>query len=99
MPPSVPGVRLAPSTGFATWRDWYVACEVPETKAVKNRLHLDLQVSGGRAEPQPARTERIQGTVDRLTAIGAHVLGEHHVGVSLDHVVLADPERNEFCAV
>ncbi|WP_066462894.1 VOC family protein [Sanguibacter suarezii] len=118
-------VDAPPPSGFATWHDWYVACEVPEdewddgasivdptgtgprismlkvpeSKAVKNRLHLDLQVSGGRAQPQPARTERIRGMVDRLTAIGAHVLGEHHVGNLLDHVVLADPEGNEFCVV
>src|ERR1700760_2317730 len=26
--------------------------KVPEVKAVKNRLHLDLQVSGGRHQPQ-----------------------------------------------
>ena len=72
---------------------------VPEDKTVKNRVHLDLQVSGGRDVDQALREERIGGFVERLTAAGASVLAEHHDGDRLDHVVLADPEGNELCVV
>ena len=41
----------------------------------------------------------IRGAVERLTAAGAAVLAEHLERDALDHVVLADPEGNEFCVV
>jgi catechol 2,3-dioxygenase-like lactoylglutathione lyase family enzyme len=81
---------VAPSIGFL---------KVPEAKSVKNRMHLDLQVSGGRHVAQPVRLERITATVARLTAAGARVLREHDGPDGLDHVVMADPEGNEFCVV
>jgi hypothetical protein len=34
--------------------------KVPEPKAVKNRVHLDVQVGGGRAEPWEVRWARVQ---------------------------------------
>lgn len=118
-------VDAPPPSGFATWHDWYVACDVPreewddgasivdpagagprismlkvpEAKLTKNRLHLDIQVSGGRGEPPSARSARIRDTVRRLTAVGARVLREHDIRGALDHIVLADPEGNEFCVV
>lgn len=73
--------------------------KVPEGKTVKNRLHLDVRVAGGRHLPPEVRTPRIRTTVDRLVAAGATVLAEHTLGGHLDHVVLADPEGNEFCVV
>jgi len=72
---------------------------VPEGKVVKNRLHLDLSVSGGRSAPQPEREALIRAAVARLTAAGATVLAEHALRGELDHVVCADPEGNEFCVV
>ena len=71
---------------------------VPEPKVVKNRLHLDLGVSGGRTEPLAVRRDRVDREVERLLALGAstvRVLAEP----GLDHyaVTLADPEGNEFC--
>lgn len=71
---------------------------VPEPKTIKNRLHLDLRVSGGRAVPLATRRERIDAEVVRLVALGAkkiHVPG----GEELDHygVLMNDPEGNEFC--
>ena len=72
---------------------------VPEGKVTKNRVHLDLRVSGGRAAPQEDRETLIREAVDRLTAAGATVLAEHRERGELDHVVLADPEGNEFCVV
>ena len=73
---------------------------VPEQKSAKNRLHLDLKVSGGRHLDPALRRERIEPEVARLVAVGATVLrrDDGRAGV-LDHVVLADPEGNEFCVV
>jgi hypothetical protein len=54
---------------------------VPEPKAVKNRVHLDLSVG---ADARPAY-------VERLVKLGATFVAEH------DHwLTLADPEGNEF---
>lgn len=73
--------------------------KVHEAKLVKNRLHLDLPVSGGRAVPAGTREPRMRAEVQRLVVLGARVLTEHDAGHTLDHVVLADPEGNEFCVV
>lgn len=73
--------------------------KVPEPKAGKNRLHLDLKVSGGRgAAPLDTRRHRVDAEVARLTALGGttyrvlHTEGVDHYGV-----VMQDPEGNEFC--
>ena len=59
--------------------------EVPETKTVKNRLHLDLRPDDQRAE------------VERLTALGAR---EVDIGQGdATWVVMADPEGNEVCVL
>ncbi|WP_404347457.1 VOC family protein [Phycicoccus jejuensis] len=72
---------------------------VPERKVAKNRLHLDLQVSGGRHRPADERRAALDATVRRLLAAGGSVLAEHHHDGALDHVVVADPEGNELCVV
>ncbi|MFE6099429.1 VOC family protein [Streptomyces laurentii] len=80
-------------------RVWFQ--EVPEPKTVKNRLHLDLKVGGGRAVPLAVRRARVDAEVARLTALGASVLytmDEPH-GMDYYAVVLGDPEGNEFCVV
>jgi Glyoxalase-like domain len=71
---------------------------VPEPKAGKNRLHLDLKVSGGRGVPLADRRQRVLAEARRLTALGATELRTLD-SEGLDHfaVVLADPEGNEFC--
>jgi hypothetical protein len=71
---------------------------VPEPKVVKNRVHLDLGVSGGRQVQLATRRRRVDAEAERLVAAGAtrlRVLSEEAV----DHyaVVMADPEGNEFC--
>jgi catechol 2,3-dioxygenase-like lactoylglutathione lyase family enzyme len=71
---------------------------VPEGKVVKNRLHLDLGVSGGRGVPLETRRRRIDAEAERLVAAGAtrlRVLSRE--GVDHYGVVMADPEGNEFC--
>ncbi|HEX9064116.1 MAG TPA: VOC family protein [Streptosporangiaceae bacterium] len=71
--------------------------KVPEAKAVKNRLHLDLHVGGGReATPYEVRWQRVTETVQRLTAAGATKIAEVSDGGPPDHVLMADPEGNEF---
>jgi hypothetical protein len=71
---------------------------VPEQKSIKNRLHLDLGVSGGRSVPREVRRERVDAEVARLVGAGARVLSPHDTpGVDHYAVTMADPEGNEFC--
>ncbi|MFG2871042.1 VOC family protein [Streptomyces sp. NPDC048338] len=80
-------------------RVWFQ--HVPEPKTVKNRLHLDLKVGGGREVPLAVRRERVDGEVARLTALGASILYTMDEPDGMDYyaVVLQDPEGNEFCIV
>jgi hypothetical protein len=73
--------------------------KVPEGKVAKNRLHLDIQAGGGREVPWDTRWERVVEAVARLTAAGATVQYEGRVDGRPDHVVMADPEGNEFCVL
>ena len=60
----------------------------PDTKTVKNRLHLDLTTSADDRD----------GEIARLLALGARRVDVGQTGdESWD--VLADPEGNEFCVV
>ncbi|WP_176733054.1 VOC family protein [Streptomyces agglomeratus] len=80
-------------------RIWFQ--QVPEPKTVKNRVHLDLKVGGGREAPLALRRERVDGEVARLTALGASILCTMDEPEGMDYyaVVLQDPEGNEFCVV
>lgn len=73
--------------------------KVPESKVAKNRLHLDVQVGGGRETPWEVRWPRVVAAVERLTAAGATVIRQHEAQGKPDHVEMADPEGNEFCLV
>jgi hypothetical protein len=57
---------------------------VPEVKAVKNRLHLDL-----RPEDQDAEVARAEALGARRVDIGQ--------GDDKTWIVMADPQGNEFC--
>jgi Glyoxalase-like domain len=71
--------------------------KVREAKVVKNRVHLDVQVGGGReATPWETRWPRVLEAVGRLTAAGATVLRADGDRERPDHMVMADPEGNEF---
>lgn len=65
-----------------------VFVQVPEDKAVKNRLHLDVS-------PIDASTE---DEVTRLLGLGA-TRTEVGQGPDRSWVVMADPEGNEFCVL
>ncbi|MFE4478529.1 MULTISPECIES: VOC family protein [Streptomycetaceae] len=73
--------------------------KVPEPKAVKNRVHVDVQAGGGRETPWEVRWPRVVEAVERLTAAGATAVREEELRGRPDHVVMADPEGNEFCVV
>lgn len=69
---------------------------VPEAKTAKNRVHLDLNLSGGRDTPLEERRVNVDSAVERLVAAGASVIGPMEQRGEY-WVVLADPEGNEFC--
>ena len=58
---------------------------VPEPKAAKNRVHLDLLPPDGEPRDELAR----------LLRLGAVIAGDQPPGASW--IILADPEDNEFC--
>ncbi|MGP9020196.1 VOC family protein [Streptomyces sp. BR1] len=60
---------------------------VPDTKSVKNRVHLDLQPEDRTRDEEVAR----------LLALGATVAGDHRRPDGSGWVTMADVEGNEFC--
>ncbi|WP_020673809.1 VOC family protein [Amycolatopsis nigrescens] len=68
---------------------------VPEGKVAKNRVHLDVHVSGEHGGTE-AGWNLIQEHVRRLAEAGATVLHENHDEAGRC-MVLQDPEGNEFC--
>src|SRR4051794_37378939 len=70
--------------------------KVPEAKVVKNRVHLDVRAAPGlqgedRMPPRGAGAERLPGR-------GPPRLERHEPGgVSAGHIIMGDPEGNEFC--
>jgi hypothetical protein len=48
-------------------------------------------------KPPPAGFESVVVAVERLTSAGATVIKEYELLGRPDHVVMADPEGNEFC--
>jgi hypothetical protein len=69
---------------------------VPEPKTAKNRMHLDVNCGGERGTAQPVRRSRVDAEVDRLVALGAVKVSEGGEFGEY-HVVMRDPEGNEFC--
>lgn len=60
---------------------------VPEGKAVKNRVHLDIRPTERSREEERERLESLGATVLRL-------IDDNPQDV---HYIMADPEGNEFC--
>jgi hypothetical protein len=71
---------------------------VPESKSVKNRMHLDLNVTRDLSIEASSAEKRqaLDVEIERLQALGARELyrcdlyGEYWI-------TMADPEGNEFC--
>ena len=82
--PSDPEGRIVSGHGISL-----LFVPVPEGKAVKNRLHLDL------APTSRTRDEE----VIRLLDLGAVLVDDQRRPDGKGWVVLADPEGNEFCVV
>ena len=71
---------------------------VPERKTIKNRLHLDLFVSGGRSESLEQRRPIVDAKVAEVVALGARVVRMTDDAASDSYAALVhDPEGNEFC--
>ena len=70
---------------------------VPEPKTSKNRVHVDLRVAGEAPWDMERRAELIRERVPVLVEAGATVVREEQYGDVLGHVVMLDPEGNEFC--
>jgi hypothetical protein len=79
---------LGPAIGFL---------RVPEGKVAKNRMHIDVRVAGDGPWDMAARTALIRAKVPQLVDAGATVVREEWYGEDLGHVVMLDPEGNEFC--
>jgi predicted enzyme related to lactoylglutathione lyase len=67
-----------------------VFVQVPEGKAVKNRLHIDLA---------PHTTDDRDALIDSLLARGATRVDLGQDDSRVTWTVLADPEGNEFCVL
>lgn len=70
---------------------------VPEGKQVKNRVHIDVRAAPGLEGD--ARMTALEVEAERLVGLGATRLERHEPAPPLNagHIVLADPEGNEFC--
>ncbi|MFB6726086.1 VOC family protein [Kribbella sp. NPDC056345] len=69
---------------------------VPEPKTAKNRLHLDIRVAGP-GDRDAASAARMRTKAAELVALGATQVREDIYGDQLGHIVMLDPEGNEFC--
>ncbi len=70
--------------------------KVPETKTVKNRVHLDIDIAPGVAFGSEERKAAARARSEQLTARGAALLREVNEPAGW-WLVMADPEGNEFC--
>jgi predicted enzyme related to lactoylglutathione lyase len=67
----------------------FIFQQVPEGRSPgKNRLHIDIEVG-----------DDLQAECERLVALGATRVSDEIVDAGTRWVVMADPERNEFCLV
>jgi catechol 2,3-dioxygenase-like lactoylglutathione lyase family enzyme len=70
--------------------------KVPEGKSAKNRVHVDVRAAPGlRGEDRMAALEE---RCEALLALGATRVARHEAdAMGLGHIVMQDPEGNEFC--
>ncbi|BDB61288.1 VOC family protein [Rhodococcus sp. RDE2] len=71
--------------------------KVPEGKQAKNRMHLDVRAAPGLDGAE--RMAALEAEAERLVARGATRLERHDPAppFGAGHIVMADPEGNEFC--
>jgi hypothetical protein len=69
---------------------------VPEPKTSKNRFHIDIRVAGPTRDDVTA--DRMRTKASELVGLGATRVREEFYGPDvLGHIVMLDPEGNEFC--
>ena len=71
--------------------------QVPEPKTSKNRMHIDVRVAGEPPWDLAERERLIHAKADELLAAGATKVREERYDDEFGHVVMLDPEGNEFC--
>ncbi len=71
--------------------------QVPESKTVKNRVHLDVRIAPGLAGDE--RMAALEAESDRLVLLGATRGRRTDPAPPMEagFIVMADPEGNEFC--
>jgi hypothetical protein len=71
--------------------------QVPEGKTAKNRVHLDVRAASGLQGAE--RMAALEAECARLIGMGATKLRRDEPAPPLGagHIVMADPEGNEFC--
>ena len=72
------------TVGALAGTTWLVLQRVPESKTVKNRVHLDFTVAD------------VDAAINRLLALGGRTVREVREGGG-HFVTMADPDGNEFC--
>ncbi|MDX6236209.1 MAG: hypothetical protein QOG10_1024 [Kribbellaceae bacterium] len=70
---------------------------VPEGKTAKNKMHIDIRVAGEPPWDMAEREQLIRAKAAELVTAGATTVREESYGDHLGHVVMLDPEGNEFC--
>lgn len=70
---------------------------VPEPKTAKNRMHVDVRPAGPPPWDMAERERLIRAKVAELAGLGATAVREESYDGPLGHVVMLDPEGNEFC--
>lgn len=74
---------------------------VPEPKSAKNRFHVDIRVAGEPPWDWAERAELIRAKAADLVDAGAALEREEEYTddgrAVLGHIVMTDPEGNEFC--
>ncbi|MYR05460.1 VOC family protein [Gordonia sp. SID5947] len=70
---------------------------VPEGKSAKNRVHLDVRSAPGLTGDERMAALEVQAT--RTIGLGATRVARHEPAPPLQggHIVMTDPEGNEFC--
>ena len=71
--------------------------QVPEGKVVKNRVHLDVRAAPGLSGAD--RMDALEAECTRLVGLGATRLHREEPALPIGggHIVMTDPEGNEFC--
>lgn len=87
------GISSEPVTDLDAWLSrgqGLVFVPVPEGKAVKNRLHIDLA---------PHTSQDREAEIARLERLGATRVNVGQDDEDVTWTVLADPKGNEFCVL